>query len=648
MIAETTHIQEDLPTKIERSLIPDAPEIREETITPEQAKTMLRNVVPGKERDNKAVEAYARAMMNDTWVVNGESIKFDEKGRVLDGVQRLHACVEANKPFTTLVVRNIEAATLHTIDQHRRRTYSGVLEAMGFPRASALSILIVKLMRIENGALGTNLTASWDFYSRIRDANPLLQEAVAITPKYSSYILNSSILNVLAFMALAGGHREELKEFLERVQDYDPEIPAGGQSGSNRAYGSNAPEVFAAAIARWDKESRKVDKEGRPYREKPVSPEKVLGDLILFFNSFLTDKIVDASLSWTPTKFRRYKDKETGEFVVEMVPNMGLPKMIDYPGLAGGRLEVLGDLALQEGETSENEKILQASIKKREASGEKVVAVYVNVTPAMARRWFEGDINRGNRSIQMRHVETIKRDILNDRWMLNAQAICFTSNPFDIDENNPPRLLNGQHRLKAIIEADRAVQVPTAMNVDEEAFQTYDTHAKSSPVSSDGSVHADARVMTAAARFLWKQENKMDIFGSGGDTPSASELNDVIERNPRLVHFAALARTKNMRAFGSAGVIAYFFYRISIEDPEAAEVMINHMDLKEVDLSLLATGSPLNSLVRELQNRPKSGSRGKSRKDILMDLMTYWDSFKKWYHEKKDGVAESDNQPDLF
>lgn len=648
MIAETTHILENLPTKIERSLVPDAPEIREETITPEQAKTMLRSIVPGKERDDKAVETYARAMRNDTWVVNGEAIKFDEKGRVLDGVQRLHACVEANKPFTTLVVRNVEAATLHTMDQHRRRTYSGVLEAMGFAHASALSVLIVKLMRIENGAFGTNLTASWDFYSRIRDANPLLQEAVMIAPKYGSYILNSSIINVVAFMALAGGHREELMDFLERIKDYDPEMPTGGLSGSNRAYGSNAPEIFASAMARWDKESRKVDKEGRPYREKPASAEKILGDMILFFNAFLTDKIVDSSLSWTPTKFRRHKNKETGEYEVELVPNMGLPKMIDYPGLAGGRLKVLSDASLQDGEISENEKLLQDSIKQREAAGEKVVAFYVNVTPAIAERWLQDDINRGNRGIQMRHVETIKRDILNDRWMLNAQAICFSSNPFDIDKDNPPRLLNGQHRLRAVLEAGRAVQIPIAINVDPEAFQTYDTHAKSSPVTADGTAHADTRVMTAAARFLWKKENNISPYESGGMTPSASELNETIQRHPRLAHFAALARTKNMRSFGSAGVLAYFFYSISNEDPEAAEIMINYMDLKEVDLSLLAQGSPLNSLVRELQIRPQSGSRGKSRKDVLMKLDNFWGSFRKWYHAQKDGKAENGKQPDLF
>ena len=104
-----------------------------EVITPAVAAEYLRLYNQGNRKPNKAQVAYYAKMMNEgEWELNGESIKFSGSGetlRLLDGQHRLMACVEANVPFETLVVRDIEEKTFDTLDQGccvKRARYSAL------------------------------------------------------------------------------------------------------------------------------------------------------------------------------------------------------------------------------------------------------------------------------------------------------------------------------------------------------------------------------------------------------------------------------------------------------------------------------------------------------------------------------------------
>jgi hypothetical protein len=74
-----------------------------------------------------AVEAYADAMDLGRWILNGMLIIIGDDGSLLDGVQRLKACIKAQRPFQPVLATNIPADVLHTVDQHRRRTFVQVL-----------------------------------------------------------------------------------------------------------------------------------------------------------------------------------------------------------------------------------------------------------------------------------------------------------------------------------------------------------------------------------------------------------------------------------------------------------------------------------------------------------------------------------------
>jgi hypothetical protein len=102
-------------------------------ITPEMAAEWMerhREVVAanrvangGNARDNRPVRwgddgvaGYARDMKSGKWRVNGESIKRAWDGTVPDGQHRLNACIEAGRPFWSLVVTGVEPEAQDTID----------------------------------------------------------------------------------------------------------------------------------------------------------------------------------------------------------------------------------------------------------------------------------------------------------------------------------------------------------------------------------------------------------------------------------------------------------------------------------------------------------------------------------------------------
>lgn len=83
-----------------------------------------------------------------------------------------------------------------------------------------------------------------------------------------------------------------------------------------------------------------------------------------------------------------------------------------------------------------------------EIRGGNVETEVVLITPKMAKKWLEGHENI--RTINWRSVDAMAHDIMNDAWRLTHQGICF---------NEKGELVDGQHRLHAIIQADRSVRM---------------------------------------------------------------------------------------------------------------------------------------------------------------------------------------------
>ena len=108
------------------------------TITPEIASKLLETNFNNRPINNGRVKALAKDMLMGKWEINGETIKIYEDGTLSDGQHRLSACVEANIPFKTYIVRNVSKNALTTIDCGEKRSLLHGLQMKGIEVDSKL------------------------------------------------------------------------------------------------------------------------------------------------------------------------------------------------------------------------------------------------------------------------------------------------------------------------------------------------------------------------------------------------------------------------------------------------------------------------------------------------------------------------------
>lgn len=168
----------------------------------------------------------------------------------------------------------------------------------------------------------------------------------------------------------------------------------------------------------------------------------------------------------------------------------------------------------------------------------KIRTSVLTITPATAKEWLaRGGVNRKVKG----HVRRIKEDILAGRWVLNGQSIT-------LDRHG--RVIDGQHRLLACVQADRAIESVVAMGADPAAFDTIDT---GSPRSAGDMISVDqipnAAIVAAATRIItWYDENydgDLNGFASG---LSATVIHRNAKRYGEAGLFDIVSRVKSKRS----------------------------------------------------------------------------------------------------
>lgn len=100
------------------------------TITPEYAAQLLATQAANRTLSKYQVDRFARDLINGNWVVNGETVKINERNEVIDGQHRLAAIVLSGVSMTTFVAYNLPAdePVQATTDQGRRRSLADALK----------------------------------------------------------------------------------------------------------------------------------------------------------------------------------------------------------------------------------------------------------------------------------------------------------------------------------------------------------------------------------------------------------------------------------------------------------------------------------------------------------------------------------------
>lgn len=113
-----------------------------ESITPFMAKEYLKKNIVNRKLNKGLVAYYARLMSEGKWMLNGESIVFDNKNNLSDGQHRLNAVIMANVPIQSVVVRNVDCEAFTTFDQGKARSASDSFSIKGIANGSNIASAI--------------------------------------------------------------------------------------------------------------------------------------------------------------------------------------------------------------------------------------------------------------------------------------------------------------------------------------------------------------------------------------------------------------------------------------------------------------------------------------------------------------------------
>lgn len=101
-------------------------------ITPEDAKDILEKRRKNRNTSKANIDRIVKEITDGKWRLNGETIVFDKEFRLVDGQNRLRACVESGLPIVTCAVFGVDYEnSFHTIDCGRSRTGGDVLDICG-------------------------------------------------------------------------------------------------------------------------------------------------------------------------------------------------------------------------------------------------------------------------------------------------------------------------------------------------------------------------------------------------------------------------------------------------------------------------------------------------------------------------------------
>lgn len=163
------------------------------------------------------------------------------------------------------------------------------------------------------------------------------------------------------------------------------------------------------------------------------------------------------------------------------------------------------------------------------------------VTPAMAKSWLEHRNLERNRVYSDNIAAKYATDMRAGRWKTTHQGIAFDWDGF---------LLDGQHRLGAIVINGKPVELDVRVGCDPSTFDVLDTGHKRA--ANQMIHHPHRKIMSSAARFLGVVDGTIRSGNIRGGvyahTTSSAEVLEVVANWPELGTFAASAQHVRNRA----------------------------------------------------------------------------------------------------
>lgn len=238
---------------------------------------------------------------------------------------------------------------------------------------------------------------------------------------------------------------------------------------------------------------------------------------------------------------------------------------------------------------------------------------YVHVTPDQAARWLTGNIV--NRNLREKKVNQFASDMEQGHWTLSNDAICFAPDG---------RLLNGQHRLTAIVRSESTILMLVARNMPPETMATMDsgsarTAADALTFSGEVNTHALAAVGRLAILYadgrLYRDTKVQAV--------SHAAILEFINEDALIRHSAFVGRHARAKVDAPPSVLGVAHWIIAgAEGVALADHYINQLSTR--------TGEPEGSAVLAVDSRlrqlRRQGAKPSAR-SLLHLLIKGWNAY---------------------
>lgn len=179
--------------------------------------------------------------------------------------------------------------------------------------------------------------------------------------------------------------------------------------------------------------------------------------------------------------------------------------------------------------------------------------------------------NTLNRPIGDAHVHRIARQIVEKKWRYNGDTIKVSDNG---------EVLDGQHRLWAIIEAKTPVETLVVYGIARDAFATIDTIRRQRSGGDTLSLNGVGRHRNVAASALqwlirWQRGSIAD-WRAPVNKIENSDIEDAWASHPTIMN--AVDRAMHMRSLTNPSLMAFLYYVLSNRNADLAERMMKTLE----------------------------------------------------------------------
>jgi hypothetical protein len=176
--------------------------VKQLLITPDQALTILANNTNNRPLSVPHVNRLAKEMKDGHWKPNGDAIRMNGDS-LIDGQHRLHACVESEVPFETILVTDLAADTFDTIDIGKRRSHSDTLAVKGEKYTTMLASALLMINSYEKKEYGGRYTTNIQLQEML-DKHPEVRHSVELIQRSRRMFIPGAILAACHYLFSRG------------------------------------------------------------------------------------------------------------------------------------------------------------------------------------------------------------------------------------------------------------------------------------------------------------------------------------------------------------------------------------------------------------------------------------------------------------